>query len=235
MALTGLGAGLGLAVMSSTVLESFSRPAAEWFATTFPEPTAPQTRGLASDRRRRAHPHPGPDRLRQDAHRFLLGPRPAEHPTSSGGEDPPDQDPVHLSACGHWRSTSRRTFEPHCRAFGWPPSVLGEPFHEPQVALRTGDTPADVRRQLGKNPPDLLITTPESLYLMLTSKVRETLAGVETVIIDEIHALAATKRGAHLALTLERLERVYRSFTAAHRAVGNAATSGGDRSVPRRL
>ncbi|MEZ5412294.1 MAG: DEAD/DEAH box helicase [Acidimicrobiales bacterium] len=85
---------------------------------------------------------------------------------------------------------------------------LGEPFHEPRVALRTGDTPADVRRQLSNDPPDLLITTPESLYLMLTSRARETLAGVETVIIDEIHALAATKRGAHLALSLERLERV---------------------------
>ena len=72
--------------------------------------------------------------------------------------------------------------------------------------MRTGDTPADERRKLVRNPPDLLITTPESLYLMLTSAARETLAGVETVIIDEIHALAATKRGSHLALTLERLE-----------------------------
>ena len=74
--------------------------------------------------------------------------------------------------------------------------------------MRTGDTPADERRRLVRNPPDLLITTPESLYLMLTSAARETLRGVEAVIIDEIHALAATKRGAHLALTLERLEAV---------------------------
>jgi ATP-dependent Lhr-like helicase len=79
--------------------------------------------------------------------------------------------------------------------------------HVPVVGARTGDTPADERRRLVRHPPDLLITTPESLYLMLTSAARETLANVEAVIIDEIHALAATKRGSHLALTLERLEQ----------------------------
>ena len=82
---------------------------------------------------------------------------------------------------------------------------LGEPFREPTVGLRTGDTPADVRRQLVRNPPDILITTPESLYLMVTSQARESLRGVEAVIVDEIHSLVPTKRGAHLALTLERL------------------------------
>ncbi|MBO0694120.1 MAG: DEAD/DEAH box helicase, partial [Acidimicrobiaceae bacterium] len=75
-----------------------------------------------------------------------------------------------------------------------------------RVATRTGDTPAEQRRMLGRNPPDILITTPESLYLMLTSRVAAVLTGVELVIVDEIHALAATKRGAHLALSLERLE-----------------------------
>ena len=74
--------------------------------------------------------------------------------------------------------------------------------------MRTGDTPAKERQQLVRNPPDILITTPESLYLMLTSRARETLRGVETVIIDEIHALAPTKRGAHLMLSLERLEAI---------------------------
>ena len=74
--------------------------------------------------------------------------------------------------------------------------------------MRTGDTPANDRQKLIRRPPDLLITTPESLYLMCTSAARETLVGVETVIIDEIHAMAATKRGAHLMLTLERLEEI---------------------------
>ncbi len=82
---------------------------------------------------------------------------------------------------------------------------LGHPVHAPTVGVRTGDTSAEERRRLARHAPDLLITTPESLYLMLTSAARDTLANVETVIIDEIHALASTKRGSHLALTLERL------------------------------
>jgi len=81
-----------------------------------------------------------------------------------------------------------------------PPSVT--------VGVRSGDTAANDRRALLKHPPEILITTPESLYLMLTSQARDTLTGVETVIIDEVHAVAATKRGAHLALSLERLDRL---------------------------
>jgi ATP-dependent helicase Lhr and Lhr-like helicase len=74
-----------------------------------------------------------------------------------------------------------------------------------RVAIRTGDTPQKDRRDMVRHPPDILITTPESLYLMLTSAAREIFAGAEHVIVDEIHAVAQTKRGAHLALTLERL------------------------------
>src|SRR5204863_850291 len=77
-----------------------------------------------------------------------------------------------------------------------------------RVAVRTGDTPQKERRELLKEPPDILITTPESLYLMLTSQARETLRSVETLIVDEVHAVAGTKRGAHLALSVERLERL---------------------------
>lgn len=76
------------------------------------------------------------------------------------------------------------------------------------VGIRTGDTPVNQRRKLISNPPDILITTPESLYLMLTSKARETLSNIDTVIIDEVHALASTKRGAHLAVSLERLDNL---------------------------
>ena len=76
------------------------------------------------------------------------------------------------------------------------------------VAIRTGDTPQKDRAAMQRKPPDILITTPESLYLMLTSRAREILTGVEWVIVDEIHAVAQTKRGAHLALTLERLEHL---------------------------
>ena len=76
------------------------------------------------------------------------------------------------------------------------------------VGLRTGDTPQSERRKMQKTPPDILITTPESLYLMLSSGVREILATTEAVIVDEIHAVAQSKRGAHLALTLERLDHL---------------------------
>ena len=76
------------------------------------------------------------------------------------------------------------------------------------VAVRTGDTPADERRRMLRTPPDILITTPESLFLLLTSQARETLRGIETLVLDEVHAVAGTKRGAHLALSLERLERL---------------------------
>ena len=78
----------------------------------------------------------------------------------------------------------------------------------PAIAVRTGDTPSSERARFQRAPADILITTPESLFLLLTSNAQESLRSVETVIIDEIHALVSTKRGAHLALSLERLERI---------------------------
>lgn len=82
------------------------------------------------------------------------------------------------------------------------------PFRQPSVAVRTGDTPQRERQQQSRHPADILVTTPESLYLILGSKAAETLRTVETVIIDEIHALAPSKRGTHLALSLERLSEL---------------------------
>ncbi|UWZ86624.1 Lhr family helicase [Occallatibacter riparius] len=83
---------------------------------------------------------------------------------------------------------------------------MGIEFHDPTIAVRTGDTPQQERARYRRDPADILITTPESLYLLLTSQAAEALRNVDTIIIDEIHALVPTKRGAHLALTLERLE-----------------------------
>src|SRR6476469_3057420 len=85
---------------------------------------------------------------------------------------------------------------------------LGQPAPSISVGVRSGDTLPAQRRQLISKPPDILITTPESLFLMLTSAARETLAAVQTVIVDEVHAVAGTKRGAHLALSLERLDQM---------------------------
>ncbi|MGX1693828.1 ATP-dependent helicase [Microbacterium keratanolyticum] len=88
---------------------------------------------------------------------------------------------------------------------------LGLPAPEVSVGVRSGDTTSSDRRKLVASPPDILITTPESLYLMLTSRAGETLRDVHTVIIDEVHAVAAIKRGAHLAVTLERLDALRRA------------------------
>ncbi|WP_051467544.1 MULTISPECIES: Lhr family helicase [Pseudofrankia] len=98
---------------------------------------------------------------------------------------------------------------------------LGVTVPEVTVAMRTGDTPATERRAFGRTPPDILITTPESLFLILTSQARESLRGVETVIVDEVHAVASTKRGAHLALSLERLDALLETPA---RRIGLSAT-----------
>lgn len=114
----------------------------------------------------------------------------------------------------------------------------GAPKVSVRPGIRTGDTTAQARAKLTRSPPDILITTPESLYLMLTSRARETLRGVETVIIDEVHAVAGTKRGAHLALSLERLDALLASpaqrigLSATVRSASEvAAFLGGDRPV----
>ncbi len=103
--------------------------------------------------------------------------------------------------------------------------VGGVPFHVPSVGMRTGDTPRKERARLKREPPEILITTPESLYLMLTSEAREALRSVETVIVDEIHSLVPTKRGTHLVLSLERLERL--------RAAPDVSAEHGPRSLQR--
>ena len=112
--------------------------------------------------------------------------------------------------------------------------LSGNDTGEPSISVgvRSGDTPARERRQLISNPPDILITTPESLYLMLTSAARNTLAGVTTVIVDEIHNLAATKRGAHLAVSLERLDAL---LTKPAQRIGLSATVENPEAVARFL
>jgi len=112
-------------------------------------------------------------------------------------------------------------------------------FHTPRVAVRTGDTPQRERREQARDPAEILVTTPESLYLILGSAQRETFHSLEAIIVDEIHALAATKRGAHLAISLERAallaeagdpQRIGLSATA--QPLGEVARYlGGDRSV----
>ena len=188
-------------------LDQFSPAVRAWFSTTFPEPTAAQSLGWPA--------------IASGAHTLILA------PTGSGktlaaflwGLDrlvsqPPPDDPtrrtrlLYLSPLRALAVDVEKNLRAPLMGIGLAAERLGLGFHPPTVGMRTGDTPPDERRRLVRRPPDLLITTPESLYLMLTSAARDTLRGVEAVIIDEIHALAPTKRGAHLALSLERLEQL---------------------------
>jgi ATP-dependent helicase Lhr and Lhr-like helicase len=103
-------------------------------------------------------------------------------------------------------------------------AARADEHHTPAIAVRTGDTPAIERARFQRDPADILITTPESLYLLLTSNAREALRCVDTVILDEIHALTPTKRGAHLALSLERLEAIRSGDAPPLQRIGLSAT-----------
>src|SRR5262245_203988 len=100
----------------------------------------------------------------------------------------------------------------------------GDRHHAPVIAVRTGDTPAIERARFQRDPSDILITTPESLYLLLTSNARNALRSIDTVIVDEIHALVPTKRGAHMALSLERLEEIRPAGSSPLQRIGLSAT-----------
>ncbi|MDY0913359.1 ATP-dependent helicase [Rathayibacter festucae] len=192
------------------VLDRFSPATRAWFEGAFPAPTAAQEGAWSA--------------ISSGAHALVVA------PTGSGKtlsaflwaidrlvQGAPPEDPQHrtrvlyvspLKALGvdverNLRSplvgVTQTALRLSAEGVGSAPSTV-------TVGVRSGDTPAAERRVLQKTPPDILITTPESLYLMLTSAARESLRGVETVIVDEVHAVASTKRGAHLAVSLERLD-----------------------------
>ena len=138
-------------------------------------------------------------------------------------------DDARRGACGS--STSRRSRRSTTTSSGTSAGRSRGSARRSRSGVRTGDTPQRDRERMLRTPPDILITTPESLYLLLTSRGRDLLKTVETVILDEVHAVAGTKRGAHLSLSLERLERVADAAVPADRPVGDAAPARRDRPL----
>ena len=189
----------------SDVLSRFSPATREWFEGAFSAPTAAQLGAWEA--------------VSTGSHALVVA------PTGSGktlaaflwsidrlASSPPPDDPLHrtrvlyispLKALG---VDVERNLRAPLVGVTQTAKRLGVAAPEVTVGVRSGDTTPGDRRTLARTPPDILITTPESLYLMLTSAAKETLVGVDTIIIDEVHAVASTKRGAHLAVSLERLD-----------------------------
>ena len=210
-------------------LSHFSAPVRDWFRTTFSAPTAAQEGAWESIRNGNNTLIIAPTGSGKTLAAFLwaLDALHREHEAgTAGGTRILYISP--LKALG--ADVERNLRAPLAGITRLSGNETGEPSIS--VGVRSGDTPARERRQLISNPPDILITTPESLYLMLTSAARNTLAGVTTVIVDEIHNLAATKRGAHLAVSLERLDAL---LTKPAQRIGLSATVENPEAVARFL
>ncbi len=180
--------------MAADPLSSFTPQVRDWFRRSFAEPTAAQTQAWPAIAGGENVLVSAPTGSGKTLAAFLWGlDRLAANPTPEG------EKRIRLVYVSPLKALSYDV-EKNLRA---PLKGIGGDI---SVAIRTGDTPQRERQAMLRTPPDVLITTPESLYLMLTSRAREMLEGVEWAIIDEIHAVARTKRGAHLALTLERLQ-----------------------------
>jgi ATP-dependent helicase Lhr and Lhr-like helicase len=180
------------------VLEStFSPQVSEWFARAFSEPTNAQRQAWPAIAAGEHVLLSAPTGSGKTLAAFLWALDRLKAPREHGGDGAAGTRVVYVSPLKALAYDIERNLRAPIRGIG---------AEHVRVAIRTGDTPQRDRAAMVREPPDILVTTPESLYLILTSQAREMLTGVETVIVDEIHAVAHSKRGSHLALTLERLE-----------------------------
>jgi ATP-dependent Lhr-like helicase len=209
-------------------LELFSEPARSWFRASFAAPTPAQTGAWGPISRGEHTLLCAPTGSGKTLAAFLwaidvLG-RPDAVPVAERAGSPATSV-VYLSPLRALAVDVEKNLRAPLRGIELAAAGQGTHYRPPSIGVRTGDTAASERRSLLRHPPDILITTPESLFLMLTSRARDTLGGVRCVIVDEIHALAPTKRGAHLALSLERLARlVSRSSGGEVQRIGLSAT-----------
>jgi ATP-dependent helicase Lhr and Lhr-like helicase len=184
-------------------LAAFSPPTRAWFAAAFPEPTAVQAAAWPRIRAGRSVLAVAPTGSGKTLAAFLwaidrcLAPRPERGVRV-----------LYVSPLKALAVDVERNLRAPLAGITAQSVRMGRPEPRVSVGLRTGDTPAAERAAMLRRPPDVLITTPESLFLLLTSRGREILADVETVIVDEVHAIAGSKRGAHLAVTLARLDHL---------------------------
>ena len=181
----------------------------EWFTASFPAPTPPQARGWPAIAEGKSTLILAPTGSGKTLAAFLwcldrlmFQPRTVEN---AGGKPSRQCRVVYVSPLKALAVDVERNLRAPLAGIARVAADRGFSFETPTVAIRTGDTPAAERARFQREPADILITTPESLYLLLTSNAREALRRVDTIIIDEIHALVPTKRGAHLALSIERL------------------------------
>ncbi|MFY9550354.1 MAG: DEAD/DEAH box helicase, partial [Thermoanaerobaculia bacterium] len=190
--------------MSRDALSGFRPAVQDWFRASFPEPTGAQKRGwppiLAGRSTLLLAPTGSGKTLAAflaAIDRLMFSPEPAKKERLRV---------LYVSPLKALAVDVERNLRSPIAGITGAAARMGIEHRLPAVAIRSGDTPAVERARIARTPPDILITTPESLYLLLTSQAAEMLSSVETVIVDEIHAIAASKRGAHLFVSLERLE-----------------------------